>query len=99
MPIFRPEGTARFLELTSALGVVDVRSTDCQCICVVASDATDEERMDTIRILARIEWPDRAIVVARRASVPEARHRPKAGRQQSSPNDPGSDSFGGVRSS
>jgi hypothetical protein len=99
MPIFRPEGSERFLERTSMLGVVDVRSTDCQCIFVVAGPATDDERMDTIRILARIEWPERAIVVARKASVPEAGNRPNASWHESRTNASDSDSFGGIRSS
>jgi len=98
MPIFRPEGSERFLELTSALGVVDVRSADCQCIFVVAGAATDDEHMDAIRILARIEWPERAIVVARKASIQVADRR-AARWQDSRPNDSDFDSFGGIRSS
>jgi hypothetical protein len=59
-----------FRHLTEALGVVDVReSTDSGAIFVfMALDAHDEE-LDGVRVLARREWPDRSVVIARRPNV------------------------------
>ncbi len=72
MPLRLPDGSERFLQLTSGLGVVDVRATESACVYVVATSDTDDERMDEIRILARIEWPDRPIVIGRRSPIRES---------------------------
>ena len=78
MPMYRPEGSERFLKLASALGALDIRCTDSRCIFLVVAPTADEERVDAIRILARMEWPDRHIVVGKRSSpfeLPEERER------------------------
>jgi hypothetical protein len=60
----------RFVNLTSPLGVLEVR---CEAECVVVfvkRDATDEQ-LDAVRLLALAQW-GRPVLVVRRTSIRES---------------------------
>ena len=61
-------GSERFLSATSILGVVDVRSIEDKCILILTTCDTDDERLDSIRLLALAAWPGTPIMIGRRAS-------------------------------
>ena len=49
--------------------MIDVRSVEAGVVLVFVAPDVDEDSIDVIRVLARMEWPDERIVVGRRASV------------------------------
>ena len=64
----------RFANLTSPLGVLEVRC-ESECIVIfVQRDATDED-VDAIRLLAVAQW-GRPVLVGRRSSITESGVRP-----------------------
>ena len=61
-------GADRFLRLTGALGVVDVREAGSSgSVFVFLAPGTDDEKLDGARILAAREWPDREVIMAKRS--------------------------------
>jgi hypothetical protein len=59
-----------FLRMGEPLGVVDVRQGgEPPCIYVFVATGTSDENMSMVRQLARIEWPDKPIVLAIRSPV------------------------------
>ena len=67
-----------FLARTVSLGVVDARISDNpRCVFVfVSNDLGDTER-DTVRLLARLQWPGQRIVLAPRVAIRETGNFPK----------------------
>lgn len=65
------EGADRFLRIGETLGVVDVREGGAArpCVLVFVAQDTDDDDMAAVKVLARIQWPDREILVSRRAMV------------------------------
>lgn len=51
--------------------MVDVRKKD-QAILVFVDPETDQDDVEAVKVLAKIEWPERAILVARRTSIKES---------------------------
>ena len=65
------EGADRFLRLGETLGVIDVREGGAArpCVLVFVAQDTDDDDLAAVKVLARIQWPDREILVSRRAAV------------------------------
>jgi hypothetical protein len=65
-------GAAHFVTSLASVGVLDVRMSEAPAtVLVFVRDGIDEVDLDTIRVLARAQWPEQRIVIAPRVAVRE----------------------------
>jgi hypothetical protein len=69
MAVFQPiEGAENFLRLSAAMGVVDVREFEGR-VFVFVGPGLDTEKLDMVRIIASMHWPNREILLSERHVV------------------------------